>query len=90
MSTIESSKIENMKDKRGFTLLEVIMVVAIIGALAAIVVTVINPTKQLAMSRNAQRRSDVVSLHDALVQYAIDTGTFPAGITDESQEVCKE
>ena len=53
-----------MKNTRtsGFTLLEILLVVAAIAILAGIVIIAINPTKQLGDTRNAQRRSDVYSL----------------------------
>ena len=75
--------------KKGFTLLEVLLVIAIIAVLAAIVIIAINPGKQLADARNAQRRSDVNTILNATYQYAVDTGNVPATITASSTEVCK-
>lgn len=70
-----------MTNKRGFTLLEILLVVAAIGILAGIVIVAINPGKQLAKTRNATRRSDVKTISNALYQYAIDHGSrFPDGV----------
>ena len=66
---------------RGFTLLEILLVVAAIGILAGIVIVAINPAKQLGDTKNAQRRTDVNSVINAVYQYALDNnGSFPTGI----------
>jgi type IV pilus assembly protein PilA len=64
--------------RKGFTLVELLLAIAIIGVLAAVIVTAINPAKQLGDARNAQRRSDLEALLNAVWQYALDHGgTFP-------------
>jgi prepilin-type N-terminal cleavage/methylation domain-containing protein len=77
-----------IRKKRGFTLLEILLVIAAIGVLAAIVLIAINPNKQIAQARNAQRRVDLNTLNKSLEQILIDTGTYPTGITSSYQEVC--
>ena len=68
-------------NQKGFTLLEILLVVAAIGILAGIVIIALNPAKQLGDTRNAERRSDVNSILNAVQQYAIDNnGTLPSGL----------
>lgn len=77
------SIVQNIKKRKqaGFTLLEVLLVVAIIAVLAGIVIIAINPGKNLGDTRNSQRSADVNTILNAVYQYALDNnGTLPAGI----------
>ncbi len=68
------------KNKNGFTLLEILLAVAALVILASIVILAINPTKQLADTRNSQRWVDVNTILNGVYQYAIDNdGALPGG-----------
>jgi len=78
------------KGAKGFTLLEILLVIAIIAILAAIVIIAINPGKQLADSRNAQRRTDVNTILNGIYQYSVDNnGNLPAGVTTTDTTICR-
>lgn len=75
--------------KKGFTLLEILLVVAAIAILAGIVILAINPSKQLGDTKNAARKADVNTILNAVYQYSIDNnGTTPSTITSSSTEIC--
>ena len=81
--------INNFKQQAGFTLLEVLLVVAIIAILAGIVILAINPGKNLGDARNANRSNDVVTIIDGVYQYSVDNnGSLPSGITTTATEIC--
>ena len=67
--------------KKGFTLLEILLVVGIIAILAGIVIVAINPSRQLATVRNTQRLSDLKQISNAMTQYYIDHNAYPASTT---------
>jgi type IV pilus assembly protein PilA len=70
-----------MAEKKGFTLIEILLVVALIAILAGIVILAINPNKQLGDTRNAQRKADVNTILNAVYQYSVDNnGSLPGEI----------
>ena len=76
--------------KKGFSLLEALLIVAIVAIIIVIIILIANPSKQLAEARNAQRRSDINTILNAVYQYSIDNkSNFPQTITTESTEICK-
>jgi len=64
-----------MENKKGFTLLELLIVIAILAILAAAVLVVINPAEILKKSRDTRRVNDLDSLRSALAMYITDVSS---------------
>ncbi len=60
---------------KGFTIIELLVVVAIIGILASVVVAMFSQPK--ADSRDARRESDMKQIQNALALYISTNGTYP-------------
>ncbi len=67
-----------MKQLKGFTLIELIIVIALIGILATFVVANFLGVKQRA--RDTQRKSDLRQVQSAFELYRTDVGTYPASL----------
>ena len=77
MSTISAQIVEQNVMKRAFTLVEVMIVVAILGILAAIVM----PTFQnsTAKAKESAAKENLQALRIAIARYAIDHNDIPPG-----------
>jgi type II secretion system protein G len=65
------------QQQRGFTIVELLIVIVIIGILAAITIVAYNGIQTRA--KNTQRQSDIVTIAKALEVYYADKGQYPAG-----------
>jgi prepilin-type N-terminal cleavage/methylation domain-containing protein len=71
---IQAVSFSNQKHRSGFTLVELIIVIAIIAILAAAVFVAIDPARRLHAARNSQRWADVTAIVDAIKKYQVDNG----------------
>jgi type II secretory pathway pseudopilin PulG len=78
-----------LKKQGGFTLLEVLLIIAILAVLAGVVIIALNPGKQIGETRNSQRQADVTTILNAVYQYSQDNnGALPPGISNTPTEIC--
>lgn len=70
------------KNKKGFTLIEILVVIGIIAVLAAVVLVAINPARQFKLARDSQRVANVTAILNAVGQnMAENKGIFQCGTT---------
>lgn len=87
MQNQQKTSFNNQKD-RGFTLIEVLLVISLIAILFAIVIIAVNPGRQFQQANNSQRRSDVNAILNAVSQYQNDNrGQLPTGITGTTTKI---
>ncbi|NTV31170.1 prepilin-type N-terminal cleavage/methylation domain-containing protein [candidate division WWE3 bacterium] len=58
----------------GFTLVELLVVIVILGILATLTLSVLNPSYFFGRGRDTRRQSDLQSVRGALEQYYLDNG----------------
>ena len=76
------------KQQKGFTLLEILVVLGIIAILAAIVIVATSPARHLAAARDTVRTNDLHQLVNAVYEYALDNnGQFPPSISTTPADV---
>ena len=73
----------------GFTLIEIMLIVAALSILTGVTIIAINPGKQLANVRDGQREIDISTIWSAVHQYALDNhGTLPTAIPTATLAEC--
>ena len=69
--------------KKGFTLIELVIVIGILAILATVVVLVLNPAQMLAQARDSQRMSDLGSVKSAIALYLATADSPAVGATSK-------
>lgn len=68
--------------KKGFTLVELLVVIAVIAILAAVTVVAVDPAKKLAQSRDAARKASLQQIVTSLSTYYTQNASYPAATAD--------
>lgn len=89
-SNLDSSQGDNMTSKlKGFTLIELVVVIGIIAILALIVIVAVDPQRQFALGRNTARRNDASAILTAIHQHATDNnGVLATDVTNATSPIC--
>lgn len=66
---------------KGFTLIELIVVVGIVAILSSFLIAILNPVEQLHKANDGRRKSDLAQIQRALEQYYQDNGSYPNNAT---------
>lgn len=80
----------SFQTRRGFTIIELLLVIGIVAILASIVIVAMGPAKQYGDAHNAQRNADVNTILNVVYSYAVDNGgALPSDVTITETEICQ-
>jgi len=66
-----------MQHKKGFTLIEILIVIGLIAVLAGVLIVALNPARQFSQARDAQRWNNIDTIMSAVIANLTDNrGTF--------------
>lgn len=82
--SLPSTARRDRRTRRAFTLVEMLLVITIIGILAALVVPKMMGRSEQA--RQAAARADIAAIKTSLDAYEVDNGFFPKGLADLVQQ----
>lgn len=68
---------KSIRNQKGFTLVELLIVIVIIGLLSVALFTAINPIEQQRRGQDTAAKGVVTQLHQALTSYYVNNSQFP-------------
>lgn len=81
-------QIKIKQSQKGYTLIEVLLVVVLIGILLTIGLVSLNTEARFIENRNDTRKSHIRILEGAITQYKLQTGSYPTGLDRTYREIC--
>jgi len=74
--------------QKGFTLIEILVVIGMIAILATIVIIAINPSRQFKQGRDTQRTSNINAILNAIGQRSADNKGAFSGLVGGTTQTC--
>ena len=68
-------KSKSLNLQKAFTLIELLIVIAVLGILATAIITAINPVKRINQAKDSNIKSDIAQISNALQTYLTASGT---------------
>lgn len=68
---------QKTKAQKGFTIIELLVVIVVIGILSGVLVSVVNSSEVRAKARDSQRKTDLEKIKTALELYLADNRNYP-------------
>src|SRR4051812_9967415 len=70
-------QMSNKKFPKGFTLVELMIIISVLGVLGTMIIMLVNPIAQIDKAQDAHRKSDLAEIQKALDLYYQDNGRYP-------------
>lgn len=70
--------------RRGFTIIEVLIVIVVVVALAAAILTVVDPARRIGNANDSRRKNDLAQIARAIELYTADYGTAPSQLASST------
>ncbi len=77
---MKNNKLKKLRNSRGFTIVELLIVIIVIAILATLVITAYNGVQ--AKARDTKRQSDAKEVQKAAEAYNADNGSYPDAEAD--------
>lgn len=77
---------ERTNSVKGFTLIEILVVIGMLAILTTVVLVAVNPLRQFAQARNSQRQANVATVLNAVGNHIADNGGIFENVNSNCQD----